>query len=375
MTTSESRVRVDDASTPAAPDRTGRVDAVRAAMNEAQVASLVVSDPSNIRWLSGFTGSNGVVVVTHDRMVLCTDGRYASQGPDQMERHGTVADTVIGPDLVASAAGLFGDGRVGLEADHISWAMHERFAEVVDVALVATSGLVGRLRAVKEPDEAEAMRRAAALADEALAAVVPMLLREPTERAVGLALDDHFRQAGAGPAYETIVASGPNAALPHARPTDRVIARGDLVIIDVGSCRDGYRSDMTRTFVIGPPDDTQVRMLDVVARSQAAGVATVVAGVAAKAVDEACRSVIDEAGWGDRFVHGTGHGVGIDIHEQPWLNARSADVLDVSMAVTVEPGVYLEGFGGVRWEDLVLVTDDGCEVLSASPKEPDPAEW
>ncbi len=193
----------------------------------------------------------------------------------------------------------------------------------------------------------------------------------PTERDIALALDSGMRSRGAtGPAYETIVASGPNGALPHARPTDRVIEPGDLVVIDVGALVDGYRSDMTRTFVIGEPTPTQERQLAVVLESQAAGAAVVAAGVPAQDVDAACRAVIDQAGWADRFTHGTGHGVGLDIHEQPRINRVSTDVLAAGQFVTVEPGVYLAGQGGVRWEDLLLVTEDGAESFSGAPKDP-----
>jgi Xaa-Pro aminopeptidase len=184
-------------------------------------------------------------------------------------------------------------------------------------------------------------------------------------------LDDAMRARGAsGPAYETIVASGPNAALPHARPTDRAFSDGDLVIIDAGAVVDGYRSDMTRTFVVGEPSAQAREMLDVVTRSQAAGVAGVGGGVEAGVIDALCREVIDAARMGDAFIHGTGHGVGLDIHELPRVRKGSTAILRPGHVLTVEPGVYYPGVGGVRVEDTVVVTEDGCRALTRFPKSP-----
>ena len=198
-----------------------------------------------------------------------------------------------------------------------------------------------------------------------------MLRPGVTEAQIQRALDDAIRSAGAsGPAYGTIVASGPNSALPHAHPTDRRLQAGDLVIVDVGATVDGYRSDMTRSFVLGDPREQAAAMLDVVGRSQAAGVEAVRAGVEAREIDAACRAIIDQAGMGDAFIHGSGHGVGLDIHELPRVASGSTATLEAGNVLTVEPGVYLPGVGGVRVEDLVVVTDDGCRPLTLYPKMP-----
>lgn len=348
-----------------------RVDRVRACLADRGLDAIVVSDLSSIRWLTGFTGSNALVVVTAETMTLFTDGRYADQAPAQMDAAGVTADLVIGTDTVAGAVKrCSGLRRLGLEADTVTWAAQQRFVET-GAELVPLTGLLVGLRSRKDDGELSRVRAAAAIADATLADVAPMMTERPTERDVGLALDHGMRRRGAtAAAYETIVAAGPNGALPHARPTDRTIERGDLVVIDVGALVDGYRSDMTRTFVIGEPSREQQRQLDVVREAQAAGAAAVAAGVEARAVDAACREVIAAAGWADYFTHGTGHGVGIDIHEQPRINRQTADVLEAGQVVTVEPGVYLPGVGGVRWEDLLHVTPDGAEVLSGSPKDP-----
>jgi Xaa-Pro aminopeptidase len=213
---------------------------------------------------------------------------------------------------------------------------------------------------------------AASIADEALRLTVSMLHDRPTEAEFGLALDTSMRRLGASStSFETIVGSGPNGAKPHHRPGTRRIEEGDLVVLDFGALVDGYCSDMTRTVAVGEPRDPALsnRMYDVVRQSQQAGVDAVRAGVTAQDIDRACRDVIGGAGWGERFVHPTGHGVGLDIHEAPAVAGTSADTLAVGNVITVEPGVYLPEHGGVRIEDTVVVTEDGCRALTSAPKE------
>jgi Xaa-Pro aminopeptidase len=276
-------------------------------------------------------------------------------------------------DIVVAAAE--GVERLGLEADHVTWAQQRRYADewFEGTELVATSGLVDQLRLVKDEGEVARIQAACATADAALAAVVKRLVDGPTEEEFGLELDTEIRRLGAeGNSFETIVASGPNGAKPHHRPGPRRIQEGDLVVVDFGALVDGYCSDMTRTFAIGEVSETQQRMLDVVAASQRAGVEAVAAGTEAKDVDQASRDVIDEAGWGEAFLHSTGHGVGLEIHENPRVAQTSEDTLVKDQIVTVEPGVYLPEHGGVRIEDTVVVTEDGCRVLTRAPKTTDP---
>jgi Xaa-Pro aminopeptidase len=224
---------------------------------------------------------------------------------------------------------------------------------------------------VKDTGELARMARAAAMADTALGEVLPMLESRESEHAVALALDTAMRRLGAQDrAFETIVASGPNAAKPHARPGDRPLTAGDTVVVDFGAVFDGYRSDMTRTFCVGgDPPDPLAHMVEVVTRAQAEGLAAVRAGATGADVDRACRDVIVEAGWGDAFVHGTGHGVGLDIHEAPAVGPGSTAILSPGVVVTVEPGVYLAGIGGARVEDTVVVTTGPCRPLTAFPKD------
>jgi len=358
-------------------DVAARADRVRAAASEQGCDALVVSDLTNVRYLTGFTGSAGVLVVRPDDLVLVTDGRYREQAADQLAAARVEADLAITRDTDRVLGDvLAGIGRVGLEADHVTWDGQHRWADAIAGELVPTVGLVLGLRAVKDDGEVARLELAAAIADEALAAVRPLLRDRPTERDVARALEAAMLDRGAdGPSFETIVASGPNAAKPHARPTDRVVGasgEGELVVVDFGALYEGYHSDMTRTFVVGEPSATQQRMLDVVASAQAAGVAAVRAGVACTAVDDACREVIVDAGWADAFVHGTGHGIGLVIHEEPRLSPESTSLLAPGHCVTVEPGVYLAEHGGVRIEDSVVVTATGSRPLTASPYDPTP---
>jgi Xaa-Pro aminopeptidase len=307
--------------------------------------------------------------------LLVTDERYGTQAFEQLGASQVPARAEITTtgqqDVVAAAAA--GATRIGLEAASITWAQQRAFAATwfPHAELVPTDLVVEGLRLAKDPGEVARIETAATIADDALAAVRHRLLDGPTEAEFGLELDTEMRRRGASErSFETIVAGGPNGAKPHARPGTRRVARGDLVVIDFGATVDGYRSDMTRTVMVGPPAPEQARLLEVVTAAQAAGVAAVGPGVACNVVDAACRQVIGAAGWADRFVHGTGHGVGLDIHEAPWVNRRSAATLAPGHVVTVEPGVYLPAVGGVRVEDTVLVTEAGSRPLTRAPKDP-----
>ncbi|HZD67194.1 MAG TPA: aminopeptidase P family protein [Acidimicrobiales bacterium] len=357
-------------------DVAGRLPRLRARIAEAEVDALVVTALANISYLTGFTGSAGTLLVGPDEVLLLTDGRYRTQSVEQVARAGVEARIEIGRpaeqrETLAKAASSY--RRLGLEADHLSWsgqrALAEAFGEGVE--LVPTAGVVEGLRRVKDPGEVARMEAAAAVADEALVAVRPLFDRGPSEAELAQALDHEMRRLGAEDrAFSTIVASGPNGALPHARPTDRRIGEGELVVIDFGAVVEGYCSDMTRTLCRGAPGSRLLEaVVEVVAASQAAGVAAVAAGVEAAEVDRACREVIANAGWADAFSHSTGHGVGLDVHEAPAVATTSTDILEESSVVTVEPGVYLPGHGGVRIEDTVVVCADGCRSLTRSPRE------
>jgi Xaa-Pro aminopeptidase len=350
-----------------AMDFRSRFERLRAELDGAGCDAVLVTRLVNVRYLTGFTGSAALLLVQPDRAVFVSDGRYRDQAAEEIGAAGVDVDIEIlnvGQKEVI-VDGAVGVARLGLEADDVTWAQQRKYAGewFPETELVATEGLVDGLRLVKDAGEVARIQAACATADAALAAVRHRLAEGPTEEEFGLELDNSF---------ETIVASGPNSAKPHARPGPRRIEEGDLVVVDFGALVDGYCSDMTRTFAIGEVSPTQQRMLDVVAASQRAGVEVVAAGVEAKAVDLASREVIDEAGWGDAFLHSTGHGVGLEIHENPRVASTSEDTLRSDYIVTVEPGVYLPEHGGVRIEDTVVVTDDGCRVLTGAPKSTDP---
>ncbi len=357
-------------------DVAGRAARVRNAMIEAGCDALVITNLVNVRWVTGFTGSAGVAFVSNDSIDLVTDGRYGEQAESQMHAAGVDGHVHVGLSAAVQAELLAqlgrGIDRIGLEADSVTWASQRSYASETFVSsqLVPTGKLVERLRAVKDDGEIDRLAAAASIADLALADVLGRLAERPIETEFALELDFAMRRRGAdGPSFETIVASGPGSARPHHRPDSRLITEGDLVVIDFGATVDGYHSDMTRTFVVGDPTPQQRVLLDLVTASQAAGVAAVRAGVAAHDVDRACRSVIEDAGFGDQFTHGTGHGIGLVIHEEPFLARVPTVTLERGNVITVEPGVYLSGVGGVRVEDSLLVTRDGSRTLTHFSKD------
>lgn len=350
-----------------------RPDAVRARLDG---ATLIVSTPSNIRWLTSFGGSLGWVVVGPRHCALVTDGRYHERAVADVTAAG-LADVVevltarTRPELreLVVAQAERGGGVVHAEAGDLTHAAWLDLAR--DLELTPDPGTIAALRRVKDAGELARIERAAEIADAALVAVAPMLAEAPTEADVRDELEYRMRRLGAdGPSYDTIVASGPeNAARPHHETGRRTIVEGDTVIIDVGALVDGYHSDMTRTFVIGEPSAEQQAIYDLVLEAQLAGLAAIRPGASAREVDAACRSLFAERGYADWYLHGTGHGVGLDIHEDPFASTVSTAELLVGDVVTVEPGLYRGGFGGVRIEDLVAVTGDGGRRLTNLSKD------
>lgn len=358
-------------------DFPSRISRLREKLVEEKVDAMLVTRLQNIRYLTGFTGSAGLLWVSADELLFVTDGRYAEQSEEEIGAVGVdVEIEITSSDQREIISGRSSSAaRIALEAHDVTWASQRKFADewFPSAKLVPSEGWIERLRQVKDAGEVARIRAAAAIADRALESCVGSLEEHPTEKEFALELEFLMRRLGADePAFATIVASGPNAAKPHARPTDRHIGPGEVVVIDFGATVDGYRSDMTRTFLLDVASSELQRMFEVVSEAQAAGVNAVRAGVAAKDVDAACRRVIDASGWGDAFVHATGHGLGLDIHEDPRISARTEDVLAEGMTVTVEPGVYVAGLGGVRVEDTVLVRSDGCVPLTMAPKTPQP---
>jgi Xaa-Pro aminopeptidase len=357
-------------------DVTGRARRLRDRFEAASVDALLVTRLPNIQYLTGFTGSAAMALVGPDQIFFVTDGRYGEQATEQLAAAGVSARVEVRVsqraqrDVMGEAA--CGYQRLGLEAHGVTWAQQRAFASewFSEAELVATEHLVEDLRRVKEPAEVARIQAACAIADEALTVVAPRLADRPTEREVALWLELEMRDRGAtGTSFDPIVASGPNGAKPHARPSDRRIEASEPVVIDFGCIVDGYCSDMTRTLSVGDPGSDARRVYEVVRDAQQTGREAVRAGEDCARVDKSCRDVIEAAGWGDAFAHGTGHGVGLEIHEAPRVAATARDTLASGYVVTVEPGVYLPGVGGVRIEDTVVVTDDGADVLTRFSKD------
>ncbi len=354
-------------------DVAGRLDCLRPLLVDAAIDALLITNITNIRYLSGFLGSAGSLWVTPGRAVLVTDGRYRHQASDQITKSGADIDLEItgGGHLAVMKKLASGFGRVGLEAESTSWADLERLAGAIEGELKPTSGMVEALREIKDDGEVARIAAAAAIADQALAAVEANFVAGAVESELAALLDHAMRTGGASDrAFETIVAAGPNSALPHARPGNRILVDGDLVVRDFGAVVDGYRSDMTRSMRVGGTGSgPSADLLAVVLEAQAAGLAVVADGVPLAEVDRACRAVLVDAGLEEAFSHGTGHGVGLDIHENPAVASTASGSLRVGQVITVEPGAYVVGLGGVRWEDTVLVTGNGHRPLTGSPKD------
>jgi Xaa-Pro aminopeptidase len=337
-----------------------RVERLRTTLEE----PLLVSNGVNVRYLTGFESSNAALLVEPDRVRLFSDFRYA----DAARAVDGVEFVEVARSLLASLAELL-DGRVGFEADAVTYSGHQTLA-AGGLDLVPRQGVVEALRAVKDEGELDAIRRAGAITSAAFESFAEERFVGRTERELSWRLDELFREHGGdGAAFETIVASGANGARPHARPTDREIGVGETVVIDAGATFGGYLADCTRTFATGPLPDELRDAYAACLEGQLAGLAAVRAGVTGVEADAAARESIAGAGLGEKFGHGLGHGVGLEVHEAPRLSRESGDTLAAGNVVTVEPGVYLEGLGGIRIEDLVIVTGDGAEVLTSSTKD------
>jgi Xaa-Pro aminopeptidase len=351
-----------------------RLARLRERLAEQSVDALLVSQPENRRYLSGFTGSAGVLLITADRALIATDFRYWAQvGIESPLFELVKAESTFAEVLPAMLAGQ-PISRLGFEADHVTFAdVQEWMAAAPAVEWAPIRGLVLELRAVKDAGEIDALRQAVRLTDEALAAALAQARPGMTEREFAWLIESAMRTRGApGTAFDVIVASGPNGARPHASPSDAALPAGQPIVIDMGAKVGGYCGDLTRTVCLGRPADPDRfwKVYNTVLQAQQAAEAAILPGLTGKEIDAVARDLIAEAGFGDYFGHGLGHGVGLAVHELPRFGRFYPAPVAAGSVVTVEPGIYLPDWGGVRIEDVVLVTDNGVEVLTKAPKDP-----
>ena len=349
-----------------------RVQNVRAWLQNSEADALLVSNDYNRRYLSGFTGSSGWLLIGAAAALLITDSRYTEQAGKQAQDYTVVPQVGQVAPLLLDLCKQHGYGRLAFESDHVSVAAYDTYREAFEgeVELVATQGVVEDLRVAKDTDEVAALQHAITIADNALDELLKWMRPGVTEKDVAWRLEVLMREAGAEAlSFPSIVAAGPNGAMPHHRPGNDLIPHDTFIVMDFGCIAGGYCSDMTRTVALGTPTPEMQDIYRLVFKAQEAAAAQVRAGMTGVEADALAREVIKAAGHGDHFGHGLGHGVGLEIHEAPRLSPLAGDTpLPAGAVVSIEPGVYLPGVGGVRIEDLVVLREDGAEVLTGSPK-------
>lgn len=347
-----------------------RLMKLREALATEGLDAILITQPENRRYLSGFTGSAGVLLISQDQAVLATDFRYYEQVEKQASDFQLAKITDKFKMLLPELVHQVGAKRVGFESVHLTVDQHKEWEEVVEgFELVPTKELVERIRAVKDEEELSRIGQAIALADETFAHIVSFIEPGMTEKEVAWELEVFMRTHGAEKvAFDLIVGSGPNGAMPHATVSERVIRAGEPIVIDMGAMVDGYNSDLTRTICAGRPDDKFKEIYDIVLEAQCTAEQSIRPGMMGKQADGIARKVIEEAGYSEHYGHGLGHGVGLAVHEKPGVGRLSEDVLEPGMVFTVEPGIYLPGWGGVRIEDVVVMREEGLEVLTQASK-------
>ncbi|MFC2007905.1 M24 family metallopeptidase, partial [Chloroflexota bacterium] len=336
-----------------------RLNKLRRRLAEEELEAIFISQPENRYYLSGFTGSSGFLLITEQTAILATDFRYTEQARVQSPDYDIIH---IAGDMAGWISGLTADlhlSSLGFEAGHVTFAMHRQLRRVLNrrpsIRLIPSDGIVESMRAVKEPEELELIARAAELGDAALACIEDTICSGMSEQEIARELEKFLRDNGSQAVpFEIIVAAGPNAALPHARPSGHIINRGEPIMIDIGARVEGYSSDLTRTICLGA-DDTFKKIYDVVLDAQLSAMSIIREGITGEQVDTAARAVIHNAGYGEAFGHALGHGIGLAPHELPRLGQGSSEILKDNMVFSIEPGIYLPGWGGVRIEDLVVI--------------------
>ncbi len=351
-----------------------RLEKLRQKLAEKELDAILISQPENRYYLSGFNGSAGFLLITEKKAILATDFRYVEQAKIQAPDYGIFKMTGEMADWLPRLLADLDLKKLGFEAGYMTFATYGQLKDTLKkpqpmINLVPLEGLVEALRAVKEAEEIELIGRAVEIVDRAYEHVENSVHAGMNENELAWEIEKFMRENGSQPMpFEIIVASGPNAALPHAKPSPRTISTGEPIVIDIGAKFEGYSSDQTRTICLGAPDDTFNKIYDIVLGAQLTAIATISEGMTGEQADSLARTVIEQAGYGDAFGHSLGHGVGLATHELPRLGPKSADTLTSGMAFTVEPGIYLPGWGGVRIEDLAVMEKGKIRVLSKARK-------
>ena len=347
-----------------------KIERIRQRLHEESLDALLVTNPYNRRYMADFTGTAGVVFITKEEALFITDFRYVEQATEQAVGYTVVEQKRTVVEQVADEVVRLGVRTLGFEKDHMTYGEFEIFEEYVDAMLVPVSGWVEQLRLIKTEEELSILQRAADIADETFEHICTYIRPGVSELDVANEMERYMRSLGATQSsFDSIVASGMRGALPHGVASDKLIEEGELVTLDFGALYNGYISDITRTVAVGEPSDQMKEVYEIVLAAQKRGVEQIRPGMKASEADKVVRDVIVDKGYGEAFGHSTGHGIGLEVHEMPALSSRNDTVLQCGMAVTVEPGIYLPGVGGVRIEDDIVLTETGNRRLTTSSKE------
>ncbi len=332
---------------------------------------MYITNSTNIRYLTGFTGSAGLLLVLDQSAYFFTDGRYIQQSKEQVQNakitiiSNSYFDELKNHNLLSSKM------NIGFESDHMSFSYYETMiSNFPKINWISTNSIVENLAAIKDNEEIQSLKTAIEITDEVFTKIIPEIKQGVTEKYISTKISYLFKMNGAeGDSYESIIAGGPRSALPHARPTGRKFQKGDFIVMDFGALYNGYHADMTRTLVVGKPTNKHTEIYNIVLESQLNGIKTARSGIPCSKVDNACRSIIQDNGYGDMFTHSTGHGIGLEVHTLPRVHKNNHELLKQNQVITIEPGIYIPDWGGVRIEDDCLILDSSCQPLNKSSKE------
>ena len=347
-----------------------RQEKLKNVIAEIGLDGMLITNLTNIRYICGFTGSSGTCLITTYGQSFITDGRYIEQSKDQVKGFDRYIDMDTNLAIIKKNKLINKDLKFGFEGDHVSFSLYDSMKRMfTDTRWESTKMILEDLASVKDQTELDAIRTAVEITDKVYEEILAMLRPGYTEKQVANSMVSKYREYGDGEAYSPIVATGPNGALPHAVPTEREFKKGDFIVIDAAAKYAGYHADMTRTQVVGKATDKHHEIYDIVKEAQQRGCDIAKAGVSCKDVDAATRNYIHQMGYGEYYTHGTGHGLGLEIHTSPRITPASEDILAENNVMTIEPGIYLAGWGGVRIEDDVIINQNGCEILNKTTKD------